>query len=562
MSMIEGKEKRVGKVLSSDYEFHIPDYQRPYAWTEEQAEELFQDLWTFHSDTGEDEKYFLGSIVLVKGETPKADVVDGQQRLTTLTILFAAIDDRLCNTEYEAAFSSYVMEPGNIAESLKPKPRLFLRQRDVDFFRKHVQEKGGLERLADLDAGKLRDSRANVCNNARYFQKMLAEQSVADVLGFGQFIVKNCYLVIVSTDNFNSAYRIFSVLNDRGLELEPSDILKARLIGKIASESQSEYTGRWEDLEQKLGRKGFNDLLTHVRMIFQKEKARRSVLEEFGAHVMVAFDDPRELIDNALVPYADAYDVITRQAFESTEGAGEINTLLGLLNRLNNFDWIPVAMEFVRRFDRDAELLSKHFWALERLAGTMFVRGVYVTPRIERFGRVLKAMEDGEDLLEPGSPLQLSDEEVNLTLRLLDGEVYTYSARLRMFILVRLDAFLAGTGASYDHRVTTIEHVLPQNPSPDSEWRELWGEEQRDQWANRLGNLVLLSRAKNAQASNFDFTEKKERYFKSRSGVSLYASSTQVLNHEEWTPAVVEQRQQEMLEVFRKGWHLQSMPAP
>src|SRR6056297_3047970 len=108
MSMIEGKEKRVGKVLSSDYEFYIPDYQRPYAWTEEQAEELFQDLWTFHSDTGEDEKYFLGSIVLVKGETPEADVVDGQQRLTTLTILFAAIDDRLRNTEYEAAFSSYV----------------------------------------------------------------------------------------------------------------------------------------------------------------------------------------------------------------------------------------------------------------------------------------------------------------------------------------------------------------------------------------------------------------------------------------------------------------------
>jgi len=395
-----------------------------------------------------------------------------------------------------------------------------------------------------------------ICNNGRYFQDVLADLEVEDVLRFGQFIVKNCYLVIVSTDNFTSAYRIFSVLNDRGLELEPSDILKARLIGAIPGQSQSEYTKRWEDLEQMLGRKGFNDLLTHVRMIFQKEKARRSVLDEFNTHVVAAFDEPRDLIDTALVPYAEAYDVITRQAFESTEGAEEINTLLGLLNRLNNFDWIPVAMELVRRFESRPEVLSEHFRALERLAGTMFVRGVYVTPRVERFGRVLKSMETGADLLEPGSPLQLSKEEQALTMRNLDGVVYLYPARLRMFIVLRLDAFLAGTGASYDHRVTTIEHVLPQNASPDSEWRQLWSEEQREQWVNRLGNLVLLSRSKNAQASNYDFDQKKERYFKSRSGVSLYASSTQVLGHKQWTPADVEARQQELLAVFRKGWRL------
>jgi len=328
------------------------------------------------------------------------------------------------------------------------------------------------------------------------------------------------------------------------------------LIGAIPGQSQSEYTKRWEDLEQMLGRKGFNDLLTHVRMIFQKEKARRSVLDEFNTHVVAAFDEPRDLIDTALVPYAEAYDVITRQAFESTEGAEEINTLLGLLNRLNNFDWIPVAMELVRRFESRPEVLSEHFRALERLAGTMFVRGVYVTPRVERFGRVLKSMETGADLLEPGSPLQLSKEEQALTMRNLDGVVYLYPARLRMFIVLRLDAFLAGTGASYDHRVTTIEHVLPQNASPDSEWRQLWSEEQREQWVNRLGNLVLLSRSKNAQASNYDFDQKKERYFKSRSGVSLYASSTQVLGHKQWTPADVEARQQELLAVFRKGWRL------
>src|SRR5580658_1771820 len=89
-------EQPVTKIFSDDYVFRIPGYQRPYAWTTEQAQELFDDLHTFMQAAGgsveEMPPYFLGSIVLIKGESaPEADVVDGQQRLTTLIILLAAI---------------------------------------------------------------------------------------------------------------------------------------------------------------------------------------------------------------------------------------------------------------------------------------------------------------------------------------------------------------------------------------------------------------------------------------------------------------------------------------
>ena len=96
MSEINGHEYQLLKIFSSDFEYHIPAYQRPYAWTTEETNTLFDDLYSFFTSESEDENYFLGSIVLIKENTDqKADVIDGQQRLTTLTILFSVLADNL-----------------------------------------------------------------------------------------------------------------------------------------------------------------------------------------------------------------------------------------------------------------------------------------------------------------------------------------------------------------------------------------------------------------------------------------------------------------------------------
>lgn len=88
---ITGKEYPLSKIFSSDFEYHIPAYQRPYAWGVEQTETLFDDLYDFFQTEKED-SYFLGSIVLIKeDEKPYASVIDGQQRLTTLSILLAVL---------------------------------------------------------------------------------------------------------------------------------------------------------------------------------------------------------------------------------------------------------------------------------------------------------------------------------------------------------------------------------------------------------------------------------------------------------------------------------------
>ncbi|MDB6183276.1 DUF262 domain-containing protein [Paracoccus fistulariae] len=98
---ISGSEYPLAKIFSSDFEFIIPRYQRPYAWEIDQAQNLFQDLKDF-SQAAPDEGYFLGSVVLIKNDdAPKAEVIDGQQRLTTLTILLAVLVDFLAGETEE-----------------------------------------------------------------------------------------------------------------------------------------------------------------------------------------------------------------------------------------------------------------------------------------------------------------------------------------------------------------------------------------------------------------------------------------------------------------------------
>ncbi len=150
MKDLTAGEYALRKIFSSDYEFTIPDYQRPYAWGKEQALQLLDDLeGALSRDT--DEPYFLGSIVLVKrGSHPDAEVIDGQQRLTTLSILFAVLRDLTTNAQLAAELARVVVEPGEILAGTQAKPRLTLRKRDAKFFADHVQAEGAIATLVGL----------------------------------------------------------------------------------------------------------------------------------------------------------------------------------------------------------------------------------------------------------------------------------------------------------------------------------------------------------------------------------------------------------------------------
>ena len=195
---ISGAEYPLAKIFSSDFEYIIPSYQRPYAWTKEEAEELFDDLFDFYKSEPE-EGYFLGSIVLIKRELePYAEVIDGQQRLTTLTILLSAFASILKQDDlYE-----YIWERGKKYEELEPKPRLTLRKRDRKFFSKYVQ-KLNFEELDGLDDKSLdNESQINIKKNSQLLLQKIKKNlsnNAEHIDGFVTFLVKRCFLVAVST---------------------------------------------------------------------------------------------------------------------------------------------------------------------------------------------------------------------------------------------------------------------------------------------------------------------------------------------------------------------------
>lgn len=557
MSTIEAQEVPLGKVFSSEFEFRIPHYQRPYAWEKEQVTQLLEDLFGALGD-GNDEPYFLGSLVLVKEKSkPYAEVIDGQQRLTTLTILLAVLRELSADEDLATELDRMIVEPGSIVRGLTPRPRLTLRARDDEFFQSYVQTRGQLDALFALDPTQLdSSSQFRILDNTRTIRDHLAEQSEEDRLALAKLLGSQTFLVAVSTPSIESAHRVFSVMNARGLDLSPTDIFKSKTIGEIDSSLEEKYTTLWEDAEEELGRDGFVELFLHIRTLVSKERARRELLKEFPAQVLDAYlpDRAAQFIEELLLPYADAYGQLGGGSFVAAHGASEINAWLRRLDQLDHADWKPAAMWAIRHWGNDPEILEPFLRSLERLAASLFIRRLYTTQRLGRYIELVRELEQGAGLDAPA--LDLSDEERADTLSHLNGDVYLVR-RTRRYILLRLDELLAAEpGVSYSHDLISIEHVLPQSPASGSEWTELFDEEQREHWTHRLANLVLLNRRKNSEASRRSFERKREGYFISSTGVATFALTSQVLAHETWTPEILEQRQTELITLLRDEWRL------
>ena len=562
VAKIHGAEFPVRKIFSNDFNFRIPLYQRPYSWTTEEAGELLDDLISFiglNSSQAIDalSPYFLGSVVLIKEESlPDAEVVDGQQRLTTLTILLSALRDTITTPKFASAMTDYLYEEGNPLEGNPNRYRITLRERDAKFFRSHIQDEGQIAELQSLNAGQLTDSRRNSRANALLYGDRLAKLPDEQRVRLAQFIVKNCLLVVVSTPDLDSAYRIFSILNDRGLDLSHSDILKSEVIGRISSDEQEAYNDKWEDAEEELGRDAFSDLFAHTRMIFRKAKAKETILKEFREFVVKKVAGSRKLIDDVLIPFSEAFATIQTASYESAAGAEQVNEMLKWLRRIDNTDWIPPAILYLARNRSDSNALHRFFTDLERLAAFLMICRYGINERIERYGRLLDGIEKGTDLYGAESPLQLSDDECRLFLKELNGDVYRQVPKRRLYILLRLDSALSDGSATYEHSVISIEHVLPQKPPADSEWCSWFPTQaERDHWVHRLGNLLLLNHRKNSSASNYEFEKKKTAYF-TKGGISPFPLTTHAVQEDEWTVVVVERRQNELLDKLRQLWRL------
>jgi len=557
MSKIHGKEQRIGEVFSAAYAFSIPAYQRPYSWGVQQAGELFDDLLAASREVVKKaaDPYFLGSVVLIKEEAkPEADVIDGQQRLTTLSLLIAVLLKAL-PAIIARGMKTLLYEEGNEVMGTVDRYRLQLRDRENPFYEQYVLKGESFAPLRELDPEQLTDPRKRLRENLLHFEDKVTALSAAERQVFATYLIRETFLIIVYTPSLESAFRIFSVLNDRGLDLSVADIHKAEIIGAIPEGARDAYTKKWEDAEEELGTAAFTELFSHVRFIHACKKQKTTVLNEFREFVK-ASSRPQRFIDEELTPYADALEQIRHQGYVSKANAEEVNGALRRLARLEERDWTAPALLFHAAHASDSEKIRVFYHALERLASNMWILGFDVNDRLYRYGLLIEAIKAKADLSAPSSPLQLSAEERADAALTLDGPIYTIG-RKRTMILLRLDELLSSGEARYDFPLITIEHVLPQTPPEVSQWLGWWPkEEDRQRDVHRLGNLALLNRKQNASAKNYEFDKKKKSYFATKDGGSPFMLTTQVLAETEWTPAVFERRQKLLLQKLKDAWRL------
>ena len=560
---LEAHDKLIREIFEGSYQFEIPDYQRPYAWTTKQVTELFDDLYSAMQDarvSGGGSQYFLGSIILIKNDRdPKSSVVDGQQRLSTLTMLFVVL--RTVMPDAADDITDFLYKKGKFSLGEKNEYRLTAREEDADLFRTHIQEPGGIVQLV-ASTDKLEDSRLRYRENATLLLEKAKTLSPDDRNALWKFLANDCSLVVISTPDLEAAYRIFSVLNNRGLDLAPIDILKAEVLGSIrrmdGEDKARTYSKKWSEIENQLGRDAFGDLFGHIRSIYAKQKQRATLVKEFKERV-TEYKTPIDLVNKVIKPYAEVWDFVRNADFEVTEYAEKINEYLSWLNRVDFKDWVPPALLYSKRFRQRPKLLAEFFKALERLTYFLLVTKVGINERIEIYAALTKEIEPDAFTgdLAALTTLTLSDAQKQKFVAALDGNVYDDLPKARMALVLRLESLRRDDGGAQLQDAVSLEHVLPQTPPDGSDWIKWFPDkDERDYWTYRLANLVPLDRKKNSSARNCDFAKKKEVYFKGKGTDSPSVLTQEVREKNEWTPMLLAERQKRLVDVLKRHWNL------
>ena len=557
LSPIEAHERVIGRIFSDDYAFEIPPYQRPYAWEIEQAGDLLTDLLDAMDNTkASGGVYFLGSIVLIKSPgSPVAKVVDGQQRLTTLTILISVLRDLTTDLELKFERRGYVHQKASADKGTVDRYRMLLRERDQAFFLKHVQTLGATSTLLDLD--KLEGSQQRIAENGRLFYERLSAMDEERRNSLVAFLIQHCYLVVVAVPTADAARRIFTVLNARGLDLTATDILKADLLDRAGSAQETGLAKRWESVELELGRDKFVELFGHIRMIFERDKPRSALENAFRAVVPPFAGKPEIFIADVLEPVADAYSLLGDSKEIKARFGAEAAKAVRSLQRIDSKDWMAPALLRLWIYQvGEAGAVAQFLINLERTAYSLFVARADVNGRIARFAGVMDEFQPRPGRAPASLGLALTPEEQREFVEALGGPLYRKS-RVCKPVLQRLDEALSSGGAEYDDLVVSIEHVLPQTVDDGSEWAMLFPDTvEREQWTHRLGNLVLLTRRINTRASNWPFARKKTEYFNGKDGMSPFPLTQGVQQSDTWRPDILRERQKALVARLCEVWQL------
>jgi len=558
-------EKIWVKDIYSRMWFRIPEYQRPYVWGSDEVSELLGDL-KYAMTEKPDFDYFLGSFVFQsKTATPEIgqefnenDLLDGQQRMTTLLMLFAVIRDLAKESKAKETCQECIYQEENKYKHIPARTRLFfaIREETQSFIENYIQMKSGTDKIDDENelaqlGRKDNVSIRNMANGIFVMRKFFYDNQDIRPERLLDFLLNNVLMIYVSTEDLEDAFRLFTVLNDRGIPLRNSDILKSMNLGALnASPEKIKYAKMWEDAEGELG-DDFDRFLNHVRTILVKDKPRLNLLQEFedkiynpkekekstGQAKPVLLHKGRETFE-FLERYLNHYrKLIDDQSYELI-GSFEFENLMKVMQTgLPATDWMPPLLRYFDKFQYKS--IMDFLKLLDNKFSADWIVQFSPTDRIEAMNRIIKVIDSATSIRDVFDS-DCFDIDGESLIRAVEGPIY--GRRFARYLLLKLDYLYKNHAQRMNLETLSVEHILPQNPSEASNWAKDFNLQERADLTDKIGNLVLITRHKNSNLGRLDYQEKKKRYFDKR--IDTCPNSLRVLTkYECWTPNELNENQ-------------------
>ena len=553
------------KLIGNGLTYRIPRFQRDYSWAEEEWEDLWVDILGTIQDGGEPAHY-MGYIVLQSQDEKSFDVIDGQQRLTTLTLIVLAVLKNLKRLVEEGRNpeqnqqrldqirQTYIgyLDP----VTLVPSTKLTLNRNNDSYFQTylvplgHLPQRGfrasehGLRKAFEWYEKRIRD----------YVKKQNEDEGVALARLIENTSDRLFFTVISVTDELN-AYKVFETLNARGVRLSSTDLLKNYLFSVLHKQNEhpnemKALEDRWESMVSRLGSESFPDFL-RSHWISRRSFVRQSELFKTIRGKVTDRSTVFELL-RGMEEDMDTYLALTNP--EASQWSAELK---GYAQQLRMFS---VRQPFPLILAAHRILSLSDFAAVLRSCVVISFRynviGSQPTNEQERvYYAAAQKLTNGDitaanPVLEALRAIYPADD--NFKAAFAEKVIRTSNARnnrIARYILCELERQASGQSHDFESDIFNIEHVLPQNP--EQNWKQFTDEE-IDSLVYRIGNMTLLAKGANKDLGNAGYAAKRPTL--AASGFDLTRRLAE--ENADWTPERIAARQKSLSKLATAVWRI------
>jgi hypothetical protein len=532
----------VRDLLSGSYVFHLPWFQRAYAWHTPEVGRLLTNV-VDAMQLGTTRRYFLGKIVLAK-PTASAEtaLVDGHQRVMTLTLLYAVLRDLESDEHRRQALQGFIAAPHPLLQS---------QHATAEFIRRFVQDPGSTVLQPEDDMADLSETQRNIIENRDYLRTELSNGSFDELArrDLATFVADRCKVLKCAVEDEDEAWQILQTEEETRVEFTPADRAKSSLLSIVPSAERRRCQKLWEHCEALLGATDLYALLVHLRTLRLRNLSDKPVEADLArAYAMDAMG--LAFIQNELVPAAELLARIRAGTIGAPAQQQAIAAAIRQASWIDPQYWIPVALNWLMRRDERDPDTAQFFPLIERLVWFMRLSGADPIKRQRHILRLLGEMDKG------AGPAEMRELEIPKAVRAMALDNLrspTFDAKHYAGRVLRRASVALGQDPGPVHAANcTLEHILPRSFLADGPWRKDFPNRKSVQsHAHRLGNLTFLTAADNQAADTFDWNAKRRILMSSNFVLSKRAGAAR-----QWTPASITDRTEDLIAVLMKAWQL------